>query len=92
MYLILQMVLPSQEAYFLANFRGLLVPRSAAIRGRDGFRGDFGCGRHENLSGALSWLTFSRAEPASRRQAKLKIGRDAKDRAKIHRTLIRIGN
>jgi hypothetical protein len=58
MYLILQIVLSAQEADFLANFRGLLVPRSTAIRGRDGFRGDFGCGRHENLSGALSWLTL----------------------------------
>jgi Protein of unknown function (DUF2924) len=31
-----------------------------AICGRDGFTRDFGCGRCENLSGALSWLTFSR--------------------------------
>jgi hypothetical protein len=29
-----------------------------AIRGRDGFTRDFGCGRYENLSGAISWLTF----------------------------------
>jgi len=35
-------------------------------------------------------LTFSQAEPAGRRQAKLKIARDARDRAKIHVTLIRI--
>jgi hypothetical protein len=31
---------------------------SKAIRGRDGFTRDFGCGRYENLSGAFSWLTF----------------------------------
>jgi hypothetical protein len=33
-----------------------------AIRGRDGCTRHFGCGRYENLSGAISWLTFSRAE------------------------------
>jgi hypothetical protein len=33
-----------------------------AFRCRDGFTCDFGCGRYENLSGAISWLTFSRAE------------------------------
>jgi hypothetical protein len=33
-----------------------------AIRGRDGCTRDFGRGRYENLSGAISWLTFSRAE------------------------------
>jgi hypothetical protein len=91
-HLILQMCLSFWEADFLVDFRRFMVPRSRAIRGRDGCTGDFGCDRHENLSGAISWLTFSRAEPASRRQAKLKIGRDARDRAKIHRTLIRIGD
>jgi len=29
-----------------------------AIRGRDGCTRDFGRGRYENLSGAISWLTF----------------------------------
>jgi hypothetical protein len=29
-----------------------------AIRGRDGGTRDFGRGRYENLSGAISWLTF----------------------------------
>src|ERR1019366_9274598 len=38
-----------------AGFTGLV---SKAIRGRDGFTRDFGCGRYENLSGAISWLTF----------------------------------
>jgi hypothetical protein len=28
------------------------------IRGRDGFTPDFGRGHYENLSGAISWLTF----------------------------------
>jgi hypothetical protein len=28
------------------------------IRGRDGFTRDSGRGRYENLSGAISWLTF----------------------------------
>jgi hypothetical protein len=31
---------------------------SKAIRGGDGFMRDFGCGRYENLSGAISWLAF----------------------------------
>jgi len=31
---------------------------SKAIRGRDGCTRDFGRGRYENLSGAISWLTF----------------------------------
>jgi len=48
--------LSSQEAYFLANgFTGLVFKANC---GRDAFTRDFGCGRYENLSGALSWLTF----------------------------------
>src|SRR6202011_4669908 len=38
-----------------AGFTGLVFK---AIRGRDGFPRDFGRGRYENLSGAISWLTF----------------------------------
>jgi hypothetical protein len=38
----------------LAGFTGLVFK---AIRGRDGCTRDFGCGRYENLSGAVSWLT-----------------------------------
>jgi hypothetical protein len=38
-----------------AWFTGLVFK---AIRGRDGFTRDFGHGRYENLSGAISWLTF----------------------------------
>ena len=47
---------------FARIFRGLLVPCSNAICGRDGFTRNFGRSRHENLSGAISWLTFSLAE------------------------------
>ena len=32
------------------------------ICGRDGFTRDFGFGRYENLSGAISWLTFFSGE------------------------------
>jgi hypothetical protein len=60
--LILLELLSLQEADFHANFRGLMVPRSRAIRGRDGFAVDFGRGHQENLSGAISWFTFSPAE------------------------------
>jgi hypothetical protein len=53
-YLILHILLSFQEAYFLVNLRGLPVScsnRFVATR-------DFGRGRYENLSGAISWLTF----------------------------------
>jgi hypothetical protein len=50
--------------------RGLLVPGSKAICGRDGFTRDFGRSRHENLSGAISWLTFSWAEQLTPGEAK----------------------
>jgi hypothetical protein len=56
--LILQVFLFFRVANFLATLRALLVPRSKAIRGSDGFTRDFGRGRYENLSGAISWFTF----------------------------------
>jgi hypothetical protein len=58
----LHILLSPQEAYFLANLRGLPVSCFKAIRGGDVCTRDFGRGRCENLSGAISWLTFSRAE------------------------------
>jgi hypothetical protein len=59
------------------NLRGLLVPCSNVIYGRDGFTRDFGCGRHENLSGAISWLTFLRAGQLTSGEDRA-IARDAK--------------
>ena len=47
---------------FSREFAGVTGLVFKAIRGRDGCTRDFGCGRHENLSGAISWLTFPRAE------------------------------
>jgi hypothetical protein len=76
--LILHLSLSLQEAYFPTNLRGLLILRCKAICSRDGFRDDFGRGRRENLSGAISWLTFFGDGASSRRQAKPKIARDAK--------------
>jgi hypothetical protein len=61
-YLILHWLLSFLGAYFRAYFRGLAVPRSKAICGRDGLPRDFGRRRHENLFGAISWLTFLRVE------------------------------
>jgi hypothetical protein len=55
------------ESLFSREFAGFTGLVSKAIRGRDDFRRDFGRGRCENLSGAISWLTFSRR--SSRRQA-----------------------
>jgi hypothetical protein len=40
-----------------AGFTGLVFK---ANRGRDGCTRGFGHGRYENLSGAISWLTFPR--------------------------------
>jgi hypothetical protein len=57
-YLILHGLLSFSGAFFRAYLRGLVVPRSKAVCGRDGLTRDFGRGRHENLSGAISWLTF----------------------------------
>jgi hypothetical protein len=47
---------------FSREFAGVTGLVFKAIRGRDDFTRDFGCGRYENLSSAISWLTFSRAE------------------------------
>jgi CDP-diacylglycerol pyrophosphatase len=50
--------------------RGLVVARCKAVCGRDGSTRHFGRGRHKNLSGAISWLTFfaGAAADAARRQ------------------------
>jgi hypothetical protein len=74
--LILKELLSSKEAYFWAYFRGLPVPCSNAIRGRDGFTRNFGCGRYENLLGAISWLTFFAGGAADSGEAEV-IAREA---------------
>jgi hypothetical protein len=51
---------------FSREFAGVIDPVSKAICGRDGFTRDFCRGGCENLSGAISWLTFSRAEQLTR--------------------------
>ena len=43
---------------FSREFAGVTGLVFKAIRGRDGCTRDFGRGRYENLSGAISWLTF----------------------------------
>jgi hypothetical protein len=68
-YLILHILLSFQVAYFLANLRGLSV--SCPI---------FGCGRYENLSGAISRLTFSRAEPLTSGEAEVIGGGNSQNR------------
>jgi hypothetical protein len=50
------------ESLFSYEFAGVTGLAFEAICGRDGFTRNFGRGRHENLSGAISWLTFLRAE------------------------------
>jgi hypothetical protein len=63
---------------------------SKAIRGRDGFTRHFGRDRYENLFGAISWLTFLRAEqltPGEDRAishgAKMERGKTAKVVARV---------
>jgi hypothetical protein len=58
MYWILQELLSFRAAHFRAYLRGLVVPRFKAVCGRDGSTGHFDRRRHENLSWAISWLTF----------------------------------
>src|SRR6202035_1892249 len=43
---------------FSREFAGVTGLVFKAIRGRDGCTRDFSRGRYENLSGAISWLTF----------------------------------
>jgi hypothetical protein len=43
---------------FSREFAGVTGLVSKVIRGGDGCTRDFGCGRYENLSGTISWLTF----------------------------------
>jgi hypothetical protein len=43
---------------FSREFAGVTGLMFKAIHGRDGCTRDFACGRYENLSGAISWLTF----------------------------------
>src|ERR1700736_1708992 len=55
---------------FSREFAGVTGLVFKAIRSRDGFTRDFGCGRHENLSGAISWLTFFAGGAADVRQSR----------------------
>jgi hypothetical protein len=60
-----------------AGFTGLVFK---AIRGRDGCTRDFGCGRYENLSGAISWLTFPRADQLTSGEAEVIGGGNSQNR------------
>ena len=60
-----------------AGFTGLVFK---AIRGRDGCTRDFGCGRYENLFGAISWLIFSRAEQLTSGEAEVIGGGNTQNR------------
>src|ERR1700730_2562657 len=65
---------------FSREFAGVTGLVSKAIRGSDGCTRDFGCGRSENLSGAISWLTFSRAEPLASGEAEAIGGGNSQNR------------
>jgi hypothetical protein len=56
---------------FSREFAGVTGLVFKAIRGRDGFTREFGCDGYENLSGAISWLTFSRAEQVTPGEAEV---------------------
>jgi len=53
---------------------------SKAIRGRDGCTRDFGCDRYENLSGAISWLTFFAGGAATSGEAEVIGGGNSQNR------------
>src|ERR1700720_3893315 len=53
-----------------SEFAGVTGLVSKAIRGRDGCTRDFGCGHYENLSGAISWLTFFAGRAADVRRSR----------------------
>jgi hypothetical protein len=60
---------------FSRVFAGVTGLVSKAILGRDGCARDFGRGRYENLSGAISWLTFfAGGAVAARKKAALDAG------------------
>src|SRR5580700_9246945 len=74
---------------YVIVFLGSLVSREfagvtglvfKAIRGRDGCTRDFACGRYENLSGAISWLTFLRAEQLTSGEAEVIGGGNSQNR------------
>jgi hypothetical protein len=67
-------------AFFRAYLRGLAVPCHGAVCGRDGLTRDFGRSRHENLSGAISWLTFFAGGAADARNPKRLGGAKARPR------------
>ena len=52
------------------SFAGVTGLVFKAIRGRDGCTREFGRGRYENLSGAISWLTFSAGGAAEVRRSR----------------------
>jgi hypothetical protein len=56
--LILHILLSFQEAYFLANLRGLPVSCSKRFVAETVARAISAAAVYENLSGAISWLTF----------------------------------
>ena len=51
-------IIVSPGSLFSREFAGVTGLVFKAIRGGDVCTRDFGCGRYENLSGAISWLTF----------------------------------
>ena len=53
---------------FSRLFPWVTVPRSKALPGRDDFRPEFRRGGSENLSGAISWLTFFAGGAANARR------------------------
>ena len=60
----------SRKPVLLRICGGLAVPCTKAICGGDGFARDFGRSRYENLSGAISWLTFFAGAAADVRRSR----------------------
>src|SRR3984893_1944485 len=64
------MLLSFLDAYFLANLRGLPVSCPKRFVAETVATRDFGRGRYENLSGAISWLTFFAGRAADVRRCR----------------------
>src|ERR1700732_3114684 len=65
---------------FSREFAGVTGLVFKAIRGRDGCTRDFGRGRYENLSGAISWLTFFAGRAAHVRRSQRDWGGNSQNR------------
>jgi hypothetical protein len=76
---------------FCREFAGVTGLAFNTIRGRDGCTRNFGRDGYENLSGVISWLTFSPAEQLTSGEAKVIGGGNSQRRHRPSRAGSRTG-